>query len=104
MVIDFTEPREAIQRLGHGYRATIRIVLWSAPEVLKIPISALFRTEGRWSLFTIDRQSRARLRKVSIGHMNDEEAEVLGGLNVGEKVLLHPSDKVRDGVKVAART
>lgn len=104
VVVDFTEPREAIQRLGHGYRATVRIVIWSAPEVLKVPISALFRTEGRWSLFTIDRQSRARLRKVAVGHMNDREVEVLGGLDTGEKVLLHPSDKVRDGVKVAART
>jgi HlyD family secretion protein len=104
VVIDFTEPLEAIQRLGHGYRATVRIVTWSAPEVLKVPISALFRTGGQWSVFTLDRQSRARLRKVAIGHMNDQEVEVLGGLDAGDKVLLHPSDKVGEGVKVAGRT
>jgi|SRR6185312_4080917 len=104
VVIDFTEPFEAIERLGHGYRATVRIVTWSAPDVLKVPISALFRTGGQWSVFAVDRESRARLRKVTIGHMNDQEVEVLGGLNAGEKVLLHPSDKVGDGVKVAGRT
>lgn len=104
VVVDFTEPLEAIQRLGHGYRATMRIVTWSAPEVLKVPISALFRTAGQWSVFMVDRQNRARLRKVAIGHMNDQEVEVLGGLNAGDKVVLHPSDKVGDGVKVAGRT
>ena len=104
VVIDFTEPLEAIQHLGHGYRATVRIETWSAPEVLKVPISALFRTGGQWSVFTLDSQSRARLRQVMIGHMNDQEVEVLGGLNAGEKVLLHPSDKVGDGVRVAGRT
>jgi HlyD family secretion protein len=104
VVIDFAEPLEAIQRLGHGYRATVRIVTWSAPEVLKVPISALFRSGGQWSLFTVGQDSRARLKKIAIGHMNDQEVEVLGGLNAGEKVLLHPSDKVGDGVKVAERT
>jgi HlyD family secretion protein len=104
VVIDFTEPAQAIQHLGHGYRATVRIVTWSAPEVLKVPISALFRAGGQWSVFTVDRDSRARLNKVAVGHMNDQEVEVLGGLNPGEKVLLHPSDKVGDGVKVAGRT
>lgn len=104
VVIDFTEPLEAIKRLGHGYRATVRIVSWSAPEVLKVPISALFRMGGQWSVFTVDRDNRARVRKVAIGHMNDQEVEVLGGLNAGEKVVLHPSDKVGDGTKVAGRT
>lgn len=103
VIIDFAEPLEAVQRLGHGYRATVRIATWSAPQVLKLPISALFRTRGRWSVFTVDRGERARLRTVTIGHMNDQEAEVLGGLSVGEKVLLHPSDKVADGVKVSER-
>lgn len=104
VVIDFIEPFDAIQRLGHGYRATVRIVTWSAPNILKVPISALFRSGGEWSVFTVDSEGRARLKKVMVGHMNDSSAEVLGGLSAGEKVLLHPSDKVRDGIKVAQRT
>lgn len=104
VVIDFAEPFEAIERLGHGYRAAVRIVTWSAPKVVKVPISSLFRSGGKWSLFIIDRGNRARLRQPAIGHMNDQEAEVLSGLGVGEKVLMHPSDKIGDGVKVAERT
>jgi HlyD family secretion protein len=104
VVMDFTEPLEAIQRLGHGYRATVRIATWSAPQVLKVPISALFRTKGQWTVFAVGPGNRARLRTVTIGHTNDQEAEVLGGLSAGEKVLLHPSDKVSDGVKIAERS
>jgi HlyD family secretion protein len=104
VIIDFTEPLEALKQLGHGYRATVRIVTWAAPHVLKVPISALFRTAGKWSVFTVDGLGRARLRTIVIGHMNDDEAEVLGGLDAGTKVLLHPSDKVGEGVKVASRT
>ena len=103
VIIDFAEPLEALQRLGHGYRATVRIATWSAPQVLKVPISALFRTQGKWSVFTVDEENRARLRTLAVGHMNDEEAEVLSGLRVGDKVLLHPGDKVSDGVKVSER-
>lgn len=104
VIIDFLEPFEALQRFGHGYRATVRIVTWSAPNVVEVPISALFRTTGKWSVFTVDQHARAHLKPVSIGHMNDEAAEVLGGLTPGTRVLLHPSDKVSDGVKVAERS
>jgi HlyD family secretion protein len=103
VVIDFTAPRDAWRRLGHGYRATVRIIVDRVDRALKIPISALFRSSGRWAVFTVDVDGSARLRTVGIGRMNDDEAEVVDGLQGREKVILHPSDKVEDGVKVKAR-
>lgn len=103
VVIDFAEPREAWLRLGHGYRATVHIVTSAAPNVLKVPISAIFRTGREWSVFVIDSGGRARLKQVKAGRMNDEEAEVVSGLSSGERVILHPSDKVEDGVRVRER-
>ena len=103
VVIDFAEPREAWLRLGHGYRATVRIVTSAAPNVLKVPISAIFRTGREWSVFVIDSGGRARLKRVKAGRMNDEEAEIVSGLAVGVRVILHPSDKVEDGVRVRER-
>jgi HlyD family secretion protein len=103
VVIDFAEPREAWLRLGHGYRATVRIVTSAAPNVLKVPISAIFRTGREWSVFVIDSGGRARLKMVKASRMNDEEAEIVSGLAVGERVILHPSDKVEDGVRVRER-
>ena len=101
VVIDFAEPREAWRLLGHGYRATVSIVTSSAPDVLKLPISALFRTAREWSVFVVDSSGRARLRRVRIGRMNDEEAEILRGLEIGQRVILHPTDKVQEGSRVA---
>lgn len=103
VVIDFVEPREAWRRLGHGYRATVRIVISAAPNVLKVPISALFRTGREWSVFVVDSSGRARLRRVEAGRMNDAEAEVMRGLAAGDQVIVHPSDKVADGVRVRER-
>lgn len=103
VVIDFAEPREAWRRLGHGYRATVRIVTSTAPDVLRVPISALFRTGRLWSVFVVDSEGRARLKKVEAGRMNDEEAEIVSGLSVGDRVILHPSDKVEDGARVRER-
>jgi HlyD family secretion protein len=103
VIIDFVAPREAWKRLGHGYRATVRIIVDRASRTVKLPISALFRAGAKWSVFTIDDGGRARLRHVQIGRMNDEEAELLKGLKVGEAVILHPGDKVEDGVRVKER-
>jgi HlyD family secretion protein len=102
VVIDFAEPREALARLGHGYRATLRIATWSAPDVLRVPISALFRAQGHWSVFLVDDGGRARIVRAEIGHMTAELAEVRG-LRPGTRVILHPGDKIRDGVAVRGR-
>jgi len=104
VIIDFAEPRGAWQRMGHGYRATVRIVTSSAANVLKVPISALFRSGRTWSVFVVDPRGRARLRRVEAGRMNDEEAEIVRGLEAGDRVILHPSDKVADGVRVSQRS
>lgn len=103
VVIDFAEPRAAWRQLGHGYRATVKIAVWSAPKLLRVPISSLFRTGGEWSVFIVDGEGRARLRTLQIGRMNDEAAQVMSGLRVGDSVILHPSDKIADGVRVKQR-
>lgn len=89
-------------RLGHGFRVYARLTLWQSGETLQVPISALFRDGRQWSLFAI-RDSRARQVAVDIGHMNDETAELIGGLAEGDQVILHPSDVISDGTLVAER-
>jgi hypothetical protein len=46
---------------------------------------------------------RARLRHVQIGRSSLDEAYVLEGRAGGERVILHPGDRVVDGVRVTAR-
>jgi HlyD family secretion protein len=104
VVIDFVDPHAAWQRLGHGYRATVRIVTWSSPAVLRVPISALFRSANRWAVFAVDETGRARLTRLEIGRMNDEVAEVKSGLRAGERVILHAGEQVEHGARVRERT
>jgi len=47
VVIDFTDPPARWQKLGHGFRVETRIVLWEADDVLKVPMSALYRVGER---------------------------------------------------------
>jgi HlyD family secretion protein len=52
----------------------------------------------------VARDGRAHLHRLKLGRMNDMEAEVLEGINIGDRVILHPSDKVKDGVAVVERS
>ena len=102
VIIDFTSPREQWQRLGHGYQVDLRIVLWEGVDVVKLPLTALFRDGDQWAVF-VESGGRARRRHVEIGRRNGLEAEIIGGLKVGERVIMHPSDKVIDGIRVTGR-
>ena len=102
VVIDIKEPRQQWARLGHGYRVEPRIVLWESPSVLKVPLSALFRDGPHWAVFVAD-DGRAEQRTVAIGHQGGLEVEVTDGLREGERVVLHPADRVAHGTRLQQR-
>jgi HlyD family secretion protein len=102
VIIDIKEPRQRWQRLGHGYRVEPRIVLWEGRDVLKVPVSALFRQGQRWAVFVAD-GGQAVLREVEIGRENGLEAEITSGLEVGERIVLHPGDRVAPGARLEER-
>lgn len=88
-------------RLGDRYRVEARIVIWEGADVLQVPASALFRHGPAWAVFVVE-GGAARLREVEVGHQAAFDAEIVRGLDVGERVILHPSDRVHDGVRVTA--
>jgi HlyD family secretion protein len=102
VLISFDDPFEAWKRLGDGYRVEVRVVVWQAKDVLKIPTSSLFRRGEQWAVFTVEKE-QAHLRAIEIGPRNGSEAQVLKGLVEGELVIIHPSDSVKDGIRVTAR-
>jgi HlyD family secretion protein len=140
VIVDFADAPEKWQRLGHAYRVETRIVLWRGDDVVKLPLSALFRasdgvgaaqgasedTKGvgaaggpaagvvgdsaaaravaaaEWAVF-VEERGKARLRRVTRGHHNGLEVEIASGLEAGERVVLHPSDRVQDGVGLEQR-
>lgn len=101
-VIDFVDPPEAWSALGHDFRVVVHVTTWSADNALTVPVGALFRSGEEWAVFTV-RDGRVRTALVRIGHRTGRQAEVLSGLSAGDLVVLHPSDRIRDGVAVSAR-
>lgn len=102
VVVDLTSEEEFWQKLAHGYQVDVRIVLWEKKDILMLPLLSLFRDGEQWAVF-VDKDGRAELRHVSIGRRSTLEAEVLSGLEEGEAVVLHPSDRVSAGVRIAGR-
>lgn len=102
VVIDFLDPPEERPELGHGYQVDARVVLWEGNDVLTVPLTALFRRNEAWAVFA-EEAGRAVIKPIEIGHRNGLEAEVLEGLEEGDQVVLHPSDRVAAGVRIRAR-
>ena len=96
-LLDRLEPR-----LGDNFRVQATIVTRQAARVLRVPLSSLFRSGDGWRVFVIE-SGRAVERRVSAGMRGISDAEVLGGLRVGERVVLHPSNELRSGMRVSVR-
>lgn len=69
---------------------------------MTVPMGALFRIGDDWAVFTV-KDGRARTTLVKVDHRNDRVAEVVSGLSEGDQVILHPSDRITEGVAVAER-
>lgn len=102
VIVDFTDPLEKRPTLGDAFRVEARIVIWEQADPLKLPVGTLFREGDDWAVFVVTGQ-RAKLQRVEIGQSNNLEAEVLEGLTPGNRVIVHPSDKVQDDCPVAVR-
>jgi HlyD family secretion protein len=88
--------------LGDRFEVDVSIVLWESASALKVPGGALLPVDSTWGVFTVT-DGRARLRRVGLGHRGARETEVLSGIREGDIVIVHPDDRVRDGVRVAPR-
>jgi HlyD family secretion protein len=101
VVIDFTNPTEAA-RLGDGYRVEVRIVLWQEKDVLKVPVGALFRQGDGWAVFVVE-EGRVRRQAVQLGQRNENEGQIISGIEAGATLVLHPPDTLTDGTRVIVR-
>lgn len=102
VIADFTEPLSGRQTLGDGYRIEARIVVSERKDILKVPSGALFREGGNWFVFQI-LEGRAVRRAVEIGKSNGVETEILKGISKDDRLILHPTDKIKDGIRVESR-
>jgi len=102
VIMDLDDDHAAWQAMGDGYRVEVRIQIWEAASVVKVPTSALFRVGDQWAVYVLD-GSRATRRVVELGQRTRAEAEVRGGVDEGQRVVVHPPDTLVDGARVSVR-
>ncbi len=66
----------------------VTILLESIPDVLFIPLGAVYQTDGQAYCYVEDDDGRPKRRDVTIGSANDDMVIVQDGLTEGEEVLL----------------
>lgn len=101
VILDFVDP--ACADVGDAYRVEVRIVVWEAPDVLKVPTTALFRDGQQWAVYRVA-DGRARRTAINIAHQTGRDAEITSGLVAGDLVILHPGDTLKDGARVTSRS
>ncbi len=101
-IVRFTDPAEARQALGHGYRVEVRIIIWEDNAALTVPASALFRSASEWAVFKVT-NGKTRLTPVTIGGNNGVIAEVVSGLEAGDSIVLYPASGLTDNIRVVQR-
>jgi HlyD family secretion protein len=102
VILDFKDPSAACAALGDAYRVEVRIVVWESGDVLKVPTSALFRDGQQWAVYRVAKD-RAQRTRVAVGHQTGQEAEIATGLSAGDRVIVHPGDSLKHGVRVRPR-
>jgi HlyD family secretion protein len=99
VLCDLVDPAASGGRLGDRFRVEVRVAIWHHDDVLVAPSGALFRKGSQWQAFVF-RHGKAIAQPVTTGHSDGYFTEILGGLNVGDELLLHPPDTVTDGTAV----
>ncbi|WP_242342543.1 efflux RND transporter periplasmic adaptor subunit [Anaeromyxobacter terrae] len=90
------------ERLGDGFSVEARVVVAAREDALQVPASALFRSGDRWAVFVVE-GGRARQREVTVAEQGEVAVAIASGLTPGERVVLHPTDAIADGTRVAPR-
>ena len=96
IIVDLEEPES---RLGDNYRIQAKIILWQGEGVLQVPVSSIFRGDQGWNVFEI-RNGKAVRQPITIGKRGTYYAEVLGGLEEGDVVVIHPTNDLEDDMRV----
>lgn len=96
----FRQWKEKGRTMGLAYRVRVRVYTEEKASALKVPRTALFRgNEKQWQVFSV-KNEKAIIVPVTLGIINDREAEITKGLNAGDPVLVAPPKTLKAGDRV----
>lgn len=99
VVIDLDDPPDRWASLGDGYRVEVSVTVSERHGILRVPVASIFRHDEAWAVYAA-RSGRARLAPVKIGARSDVAVEIESGLDPGDAVIVHPGERIREGVRI----
>lgn len=102
VILSLTEPYEKWQSLGDAFRVEAEIIIEDIKNINKVPLSALFRQNSKWSVLKVI-DGEVFLQAVMVGKRNNLFAEITQGLTIGEQVIIHPNNNIEVGMSVIQR-
>ena len=95
--VDMVFTEETPSQIKIGQTSRIKLELGESKEAILIPRGGFYQSTGGQWVFVIDPSGEfAYKRDISIGRQNPKFYEVLGGLEVGEKVITSSYDNFGD--------
>jgi membrane fusion protein, multidrug efflux system len=83
-----------------GMYADVQLALSQGTAPLQVPATALVIRDGPPQVVTVAPDSTVRYQTVTVGRDHGSWVEVAGGLAEGARVVLNPTDDLRDGARV----
>jgi membrane fusion protein (multidrug efflux system) len=91
----------SLRELTDGEFVTVLLEGVQPIEVLAIPRSAVLSDQEGDYVFTVGSDNKAEQRRIQLGQSSSTVAAVVGGLALGDKVIVEGLQKVRPGQPVA---
>ena len=99
IILDFTTPPEKWSALGDAYRVEVEFILRQEKDVLQVASNALFRHADGWAVYQVESETAQRT-PVQLGLRSALASQVLGGLQAGQRVIIQPDDRIKEGTRV----
>jgi RND family efflux transporter MFP subunit len=99
--VDVLNPSHALMP---GLYAEATLTLERKNSALVVPLQAVTRTEGQATVYLIDSDDTLQERKVQLGIETATDAELLGGLSEGDRVVVSDRSGLKAGLHVKPQT
>jgi multidrug efflux pump subunit AcrA (membrane-fusion protein) len=83
-----------------GLFAKATLTLEQKSHALVVPMQALSQSGNSATVFVVDMNNRVQSRSVTIGLQGANEAEVLTGLNEGDRIVVSDRSGLKAGAEV----
>ncbi|PYL65451.1 MAG: efflux RND transporter periplasmic adaptor subunit, partial [Verrucomicrobia bacterium] len=91
------------EKLYAGMYGQVKFLLTDENAPIVVPANAfVFRKEGA-QVATIENADRIHWQKIRVGRDFGDRIEVLDGLKESTKVVMNPTDDLREGIQVAVK-